>query len=195
MEETTKLDNLNSFIQDEAKKLSEIFLNIAQNGFVKQFHFSIDETKLNSDYSDKINITQHGDFVSMFQALQEFKEFPALYFFQINPTIPKSEIVTRMKDEREKYQLNIPADNSTKDNSGILYVGKVTECFFGRLIEHLGYHRDKTSHGLQIDYWIPQIPNPQLSFTVFFFEKEVRNHIEVLERIVAKSLNPIIGKH
>lgn len=195
MEQIIKLNNIGSFIKDEAKNISNIFLDIALNDSVKQLHFSIDETKLNSDYSDKINIIEHGDFVSMFQTLRDFEKKPALYFFQINPSIPKTEIVSLIKNAHEIHQLNTPANNSTTDNSGVLYVGKVTECFWGRLIEHLGYHKKKKSHGLQIDYWINQLSDPQLSFTVFFFDEKVKNHIGVIERILAKSLKPIIGKH
>ena len=35
----------------------------------------------------------------------------------------------------------------------------------------------------------------KLKYTVMFFEENIKEDINILERILAKQLNPIIGKH
>lgn len=184
-----KIDNL---IKEESKHISELFSEVSLNGAIKRFDFDIDKKKLNSKYLNEVNITSDGDFVSIFQQLQEFDDYPALYFFEINPLLEKTEIISLI----ENSQLNIPARNKTSNNTGVLYVGKAKKCAWGRLIQHLGYHQQRKSHGLQIDYWVNKTSlEPKLSYTVLFFEKSMADYIHVLEQTLAKSLKPIIGKH
>src|SRR5690606_2324988 len=136
--------DIDGLIKGESKHISEVFSEVYLNGALKRFDFLIDEKKLNSKYLNEINITSHGDFVPLFQQLQEFDDYPALYFFGINPLLQKTEIISLI----ENSQLNIPARNKILNNTGILYVGKVKRCAWGRLIQHLGYHQQRKSHGL-----------------------------------------------
>lgn len=183
-------------IKEESKNVSEIFSKIFQNGSLEYFDFIIDEKKLDNQYLNEVNITLQGDFASMFQKLQEFDEYPALYFFEINPLIKKEEIISLIQNIHTEYGLSIPAKNKTSDNSGVLYVGKVKRCAWGRLIQHLGYHRQRKSHGLQIDYWANKTSlDLRLSYTVIFFDKSMINYIQALEQTLSKSLKPIIGKY
>ncbi|WP_269227735.1 hypothetical protein [Flavobacterium eburneipallidum] len=190
------LKQIENIIRDKSKTIAEDFSQISLNGFKKEFSFEIDVKKLDSKYLDRVDITKDGDFSKNFQEIMEYEQFPALYFFEINEIIEKSEIVTLIKNVNEKFQLNIPAKNNTLNNGGILYVGKVKSCAWGRLIQHLGYHKNRKSHGLQLDYWAKEIKTElKLKYTVIFFEKNIADDISILERILAKSLNPIIGKH
>lgn len=183
---------IDSLIKEESKKIYELFSKISINGYVKKFNFIIDEKKLNSKYLNDVNITSDGDFVSMFQQLQKFNDYPALYFFEINPLLEKNEIIPLI----EKSHLNIPARNKTVANTGVLYVGKVKRCAWGRLIQHLGYHQQRKSHGLQIDFWANKTSlELKLSYTVIFFDKSTADYIHVLEQALIKSLKPIIGKY
>ncbi len=192
----TDLRQIENFIRDKSKTISEDFFQISQNGFKKKFSFEIDVKKLDSKYSDKVDITKGGDFSAIFQEMIEYEKFPALYFFEINELIEKEEIVNLIKKVNEELQLNIPAQNHTSKNEGILYVGKVKSCAWGRLIQHLGYHKNRKSHGLQLDFWAKKVKTElKLKYTVMFFEENIADDINILERILAKKLNPIIGKH
>lgn len=196
MTETNRFKDLDNFIGNTSQNISEIFFNIFRNGSLERFYFTIDAKKLDSKYLDKVNITLEGEFASMFQKLQEYEEYPALYFFQINPRIKSEEIISLIKSAKTTYNLHIPAENKSSLNSGVLYVGKVKRCAWGRLIQHLGYHQNRKSHGLQMDHWSNRTSlNIELSYTVMFFDKSVADHIHLLEYELAKLLNPIIGKH
>lgn len=192
----TDLRQIENFIRDKSKTISEDFFQVSQNGFKKSLSFEIDVKKLDSKYLDKVNITIDGDFSENFKEMIEYEKFPALYFFEINEIIEKGEIVTLIKSVNEKFQLSIPAQNHSSKNEGILYVGKVKSCAWGRLIQHLGYHKNRKSHGLQLDFWAKEIKTElKLKYTVMFFEENIADDINILERILAKKLNPIIGKH
>ena len=193
---TMEINQLKDFIKNKSKAISENFDHISKNGFLQSISFEIDVNKLDSKYLDKVNITKDGDFSEYFQKMIEYENFPAVYFFEINDTVEKEEIVTLIKKVNEEFQLNIPAQNYTLKNQGVLYVGKVKSCAWGRLIQHLGYHKNRKSHGLQLDFWAKEIKSElKLKYTVMFFEENIKEDINILERILAKKLNPIIGKH
>jgi hypothetical protein len=187
---------LETFIKTKSLEIKNVFELVAIHG-VKQFYsFSIDCDKLNPRYANEINITKEGDYVEMFNQLQEFEEFPALYLFEIDSSIDYNNIMATIEETIQSTNLHFPANNKNLQNSGILYIGKVKSCAWGRLIQHLGYHKNKNSHGLQIDFWAKKITQPlHLKFTVMFFEKEAANYVEILETALAEKFKPIIGKH
>lgn len=190
------INNIEDLIKTKSQLISEIFSKISINGSIHKISFTIDEKNLDSKYLDKVNITLDGDFSSSFQEMIKYDKYPALYFFEINELIAKQEIINLIKNVNEKNQLNIPALNKTSDNKGVLYVGKVKSCAWGRLIQHLGYHKNRKSHGLQLDYWAKEMKTElKIKYTVMYFEEDLADDINVLERILAKSLKPIIGKH
>ena len=192
---------MEELIKNKCAEISEVFKNVAEHSYVEKLHYSIDISKLNPDYATKINITEQGDFVKMFEELQDakFANLPAIYVFGINSDIKSDVIVNAIDSLRELNQnLNIPAHYKYPQNKGILYVGKVKSCAWGRLIQHLGYHEDSKSHGLQIQHWAQKISEPlNLTYTVIFFEEKMADYIELLERTIAKThiYKPIIGKH
>ena len=197
MQEPNDIMNLENFIKNKSQDISEVFSNIYRNNeSIQSFHYKIDVNKFDNKYVNEINITLHGDFVEMFNEMQEFESLPALYLFEINPSIPKEEIISLINEVNKNQFLNIPAQNKSPNNSGVLYVGKVKSCAWGRLIQHLGYHQNRKSHGLQLNFWSNKTSsNIELSYTVMFFDKSVADYIHVLEYELAKFMNPIIGKH
>jgi len=135
----------------------------------------------------------------MFKELRnkKYADLPAIYIFKINSDINSNTIINAI-DSISSNELNVPAHYKYPKNNGILYVGKVKRCAWGRLIQHLGYHTDSKSHGLQIQHWANKISEPlNLTYTVMFFEKEISDYLEVIESAIAKTTiyKPIIGKH
>lgn len=189
-------EKLESFVISKSKEITEVFENVANHGIKQIYTFSIDCNKLNPKYANEINITKEGDYVEMFSKLQEYEEFPALYLFEIDSAIEYYKIMSAIDETIKNTNLNFPANNKNLQNTGILYIGKVKSCAWGRLIQHLGYHKNRNSHGLQIDFWAKKITQPlHLKFTIMFFNKEIADYIEILETALASKYKPIIGKH
>ncbi|NBR13906.1 MAG: hypothetical protein EBQ94_11360 [Flavobacteriales bacterium] len=187
-----QIDQIKKLITEEASKAVSIFDAITKGQIVDSFKFNIDSKHFTEDFITN-DITQDVNFKEMFETLREFNDYPALYFFQINQELSKTEILDLIK---ANDSLKTPAINNFKENNGFLYVGKVTSCAWGRLIQHLGYHRQRTSHGLQVGLWgNTTTKDIDLSFTVIFFEKESKDYLVLLEKMFSKKLKPIIGKH
>lgn len=185
-------EQIEKLISEEATVAVSIFDPISKGQIVNSFKFNIDSKHFTEDFITH-DITQDVNFKEMFDTLKEFHDYPALYFFQINQELSKTEILDLIKVNNS---LKTPAINSFKENNVFLYVGKVTSCAWGRLIQHLGYHKQRTSHGLQVGLWGNKTTKDlELSFTVIFFEQESRDYLAQLEKMLSKKLKPIIGKH
>lgn len=188
---------MENYIKKKSSEISETFLNIANQGCNKIFQYNIDISKLNPNYATNINITEKGDFIDMFKELMQYEDLPAIYMFKINPEID-SKIIINAIDSIDKSQSNIPAHYKKPINNGVLYIGKVKSFAWGRLIQHLGFHKNTKSHGLHLYKWASTIqPSLDLSYTVFFFHKEVAPYLELIENELSENENykPIIGKH
>lgn len=187
---------MENFIKNKCSEITYAFAETATLGSRISLTFNIDTTKLNPNYANQINITTDGDFVEMFKELKAYEDLPALYFFRVNPEIDPNEIIGAIDEVNNTDNLNTPAKNKYTENKGMLYVGKVKSCAWGRLIQHLGYHQNKKSHGLQIDHWVKKISTPlNLTYTVIFFEKKMADYVQILEVAFAEEYKPIIGKH
>ncbi|QAA82304.1 hypothetical protein EI546_11505 [Aequorivita sp. H23M31] len=185
-------EQIEKLICDEATKAVSIFDAITKGQIVNSFKFDIDSKHFTEDFITH-DITQDVNFKEMFDTLREYNDYPALYFFQINQELSKTEVLELIK---VNDSLKTPAINNYKENNVFLYVGKVTSCAWGRLIQHLGYHKQRKSHGLQVGLWGNKTTKDlKLSFTVIFFEQESRDYLILLEKRLSKKLKPIIGKH
>lgn len=166
--------------------------NVSKNGVKRTKEFYINCCEL-EDYNhiDITNSDKHG---KMFIELKEFVG-PCLYYFEITSDNLSSEIVSRIRKYSDsENSKSIPAIKSKIVESKILYVGKVKRHFWGRLIQHLGYYKVNRTQGLQLFYWAREL-NLNLKLTVFEFDADMINLMEVLENDLAKHLKPILGKH
>lgn len=188
---------MKDLIESKSAAIANAFADVALNSCKRILTFNIDITKLNPDFADKVNITENSDFLDMFTQLISNENDPAIYYFSINKNIDYPIIDKILSDaQSENLMLNFPAKNSHNVNKGLLYVGKVKRCAWGRLIQHLGYHQNKRSHGLQIDIWAKKVQLPlNLTYTVMFFDKKMEDYLELLESAIALEYKPIIGRH
>ncbi len=185
-------EQIEKLIIEESSKIISVLDPITKGKTVKSLKFKIDSKHFTDNFITH-DITQDANFKEMFDTLKKYNDYPALYFFQINSELEKNEIIQLVQSEKDLFT---PAHNSFKDNNSILYVGKVTACAWGRLIQHLGYHKQRKSHGLQVGLWGNKTSKDlDLSFTVIFFEKESKDYLILLEKMLGKKLKPIIGKH
>lgn len=183
---------MEKIIKNISKRASASLQNVYINGAKKTVEFQIDCTDL-EDYN-QIDIRQSENYREMFAELQTLSG-PCLYFFEITSDNKSIEIIEKIKEYSAKENSKkTPAMRSRIIESKILYVGKVKRSFWGRLIQHLGYFKTPQTQGLQLFYWAREI-NLNLKLTVFEFESEMINLMEVLENDLARHLNPILGKH
>ena len=161
--------------------------------------YEIDCSQLDNIFIHQ-DIRQSEHFKETFCKLERIGEKPCVYYFEIVSDISSQTIVNSLVNStgegtkpsiKKKYPLE----------SNILYVGKVNNFIWGRLIAHMGFHTNKTNprvqtiaHGLQLRHWAKEL-NIQLIFHVHFFEPEMAGYMYLIESQLAKELNPIIGKH
>jgi len=192
MKNITPNDIISNIIIDKSQSISNIFSKITESNFISKRTFELKQDLFCSKYINLENITHSTDFFHVFDYLKKHEQYPAIYVFGVNTDINYNDIIKRIR-EVEHYRT--PALNNYKVNTGTLYVGKVKKILWGRLIQHLGYHSNQKSHGLQLHYWINKLKNPNISFSVFFLSKESADYIEILEKEISIKLKPIIGKH
>ena len=187
LESTYLLDTISHFIKDGVKHVQEYEINCSD----------LDERFLTE------NIRDFSEYELMFKKLAEIEQNPCIYSFELQTNVSPDIIVEKITEFAKNSSKKIPAikTNYPKD-SNFLYVGKVNSCIWGRLITHLGFHTLKnggnpissSNHGLQLYFWAKSL-SLKIKFKVIPFESDMTDLMEVLERKLAKELNPIIGKH
>jgi hypothetical protein len=61
----------------------------------------------------------------------------------------------------------------------------------GRIAIHFGYYEIGTTQGLQLAYWAKK----NLTLNVMALPKESSDYLDLLEKLLARKLNPLCGKH
>lgn len=168
----------------------DLLSNICKNDVKDKITFKIYCAEL-EDYNIS-DITKSKKFRELFDQLKEYKG-PSIYVFEVISNHNANEIIDSIKNS--KIERPIPAiRKKIFEDSKILYVGKVVECFWGRLIQHLGFHEHKNSQGLQLFYWAKEL-KLELNITIFEFETASKDLMSLFENALAKELKPILGKH
>ncbi|MDA6072044.1 hypothetical protein NJT12_20675 [Flavobacterium sp. AC] len=167
-------------------------LNVSNNGPSQKMEFEINCSEL-EDYNH-VDIRESEKHKELYKELKKL-EGPCLYFFEITSQNLTSEIISKIKEySATENSKAIPAIKKNVPESKVLYVGKVKRHFWGRLIQHLGFYKVNRTQGLQLFYWTKEL-GLNIKVTVFEFEPEMINLMEVLENQLAKELKPILGKH
>lgn len=124
-------------------------------------------------------------------------DFPCLYVFEIVKCLDVNQILEHFKSiSKQNSDRVLPALKRKMSLSNYLYVGKAQKNVGGRLVTHLGYNQRSNNHGLQLVLWVKEFnPSIQINVHVFRFKKEFLPFLSAFEIILAKKLNPIIGKH
>lgn len=185
----TNLEYLQEFASETITNLEKIH----SNGVLKELSFTIHCKDL-EDYNHE-DIRKCEKYKDMFRQLEEF-DGPTLYWFDIVSNTESRKIVDAIKEYKERIDAKAtPAlKKRINYNSRILYVGKVKNAFWGRLIQHLGFYKVDQTQGLQLFYWAKEL-SLSLRVNVFVFEKDMENIMPIFEYAFAKRLQPIIGKH
>jgi len=134
-------------------------------------------------------------FSSMFKELAD-NDAPCVYWFEVLNGPDNAAIHSCFNEYKKSSIRGVPAlKDLNGNNSRILYVGKSTAGFWGRLITHMGYLAGNgTTQGLQLDYWAKSLCL-ELQLNILQFPNAMADYLSIVEYALAKKLQPIIGKH
>lgn len=131
----------------------------------------------------------------IFDRLTEINTIPVLYWVEILSSQSTLEIYDAHKVYKELREKATPAIKKyyPKD-SRVLYVGKVKRDIRGRVYVHLGYYHNPYTQGLQLYHWAREF-GLNVRFNYVTFAEDMAPLVVVLESLLAKELQPILGKH
>lgn len=171
---------------------AESLLNFTRTN-IQVYSIFIDCENL-KDYNS-IDIRKSIEYKQVFDNLNDIKNYPVLYWFEIeNTNIEAKQIVNAINEYSKSGNKAVPAiKKSYEPNSKILYVGKVKRNFNGRLIQHLGFYKINNTQGLQLFYWAGKI-KLKLKLNYIVFDNSLENLMPLFEIEIAKKIKPIVGK-
>lgn len=186
---------LNDFIEDSIIKLKEAQINL-NNNQIKSI--SIGSEYFNKKFLKDDDVTQ---LTEDFRVLKT-KKNPILYWFELSTSKNNIEIRNKYQEYRESTKngtLNYRNTSSYKTkpnyNTKTLYVGKVEKAFWGRLVTHLGYNVSKKTAGMQLYHWYNYAEYGTIKLNYIEFNTDMKHLIVILEKKLAKQLQPLIGRY
>ena len=179
------------FFCETAERYSTLFRHIAEIGIVKEMSFEIDIKDFENKYRDKKDVRHAAPFKQMFDALTEVDNLPCLYRWEITSPYNEDDIKQAV-GELQKFTPRVL--KKAKATYNTLYVGKVKKSIVGRIIQHLGYHRNPASHGLQLNDWAKPM-NLHFRLHIIVLSDEVIPVEEIFETELAHKYVPLIGIH
>ncbi len=172
------------------------------------FDFNTSELPDVHEYTYSKDITKNTKFEEMFNILRVIRT-NCLYWFSVNNFEDADllkQIISDKKSELWSEDKNIcrilPAKNSNS-NSKVVYVGvrkggyvkKHNASFIsGRIVQHMGYYKEGRTQGLQLAYYT-RVLNIDMSLNIYLLDDCPDEYLYILEKIFAKKLKPICGKH
>lgn len=185
----TTVEYLQNFLNSTIKSLEQV----RKNGIRKELNFNINCSEL-EDYSN-IDIRQSEKYKGIFGELANATG-PILYWFEIVSETESKAVIDSLSRYKKDVKIRTTPALKTKVNydSKILYVGKVKNGFWGRLIQHLGYYKGKETQGLQLYHWAKGL-GLTLKVNVLEFDENMADLMPIIEYAFAKHFQPLVGKH
>lgn len=183
-------ENLKTFTEQTIKSLE--YINV--NGAV-EYCFDLDCSDLDDYNKVKINVLEYSKTKPFYDRLKKITG-PVLYWFEIKSDIDSDLVVNALKKfAKENHNRTTPfVKEKINLGSKILYVGKVKRSFYGRVMQHLGYHKAAKTQGLQLYYWGKPL-SLRLKLHAIEFKVDMVDIMPAVEQYFAKTLNPLVGKH
>lgn len=179
------------FFRETADRYCARFHHLAEIGIVKEMSFDINSKNFDDHYRDH-DIRDAEPFgQQMFAQLAEVDELPCLYRWEITSPY-NADAIKEAVAKLPKYTPRILKKAIAKDNT--LYVGKVQSHIVGRVIQHLGYHLNQASHGLQLNDWAKPM-NLTFKLHIIVLPHDVIPVEEIFETELAHKYEPLIGIH
>lgn len=184
----------NELFKWTADRYCALFHHLAELGIVKEMSFPIDSKDFDDKYCDDEDVHDAAPFKDMFTQLKAWDGSPCLYRWEIISSYNADEIKQTIEN-LPKHTPHVFKNAETNDDT--LYVGKSESCIRGRVIEHLGYHRNKACHGLYLHHWAKQM-NLRFRLHVIVLQPDCLKEpwvMEIFETALAEKHKPLIGMH
>ena len=178
------------FFRETAELFSARFHHLAEIGIVKEMSFDISSNDFDDKYLNH-DIRNAEPFKQMFTQLAEVDEMPCLYRWEITSPY-NADAIKEAVAKLPKYTPRILKKAIAKENT--LYVGKVQSHIIGRVIQHLGYHLNQASHGLQLNDWAKPM-NLTFRLHIIVLPQDVVPVEGIFEMELARKYEPLIGIH
>lgn len=184
------------FLNKLCMTTAEVFKSVAEKNEIiyKQYH--IDCSLLIKDFGSTINITEE----EWFQPILEYSKSPTVYVVE---KLDGPENL-RLLELYRNYRFAKGPDHQYRNTSALkrnpdidtqyLYVGKVKQAFYGRVIQHLGFYINKDTGAMQIFHWLNQLPM-KICFHAYHFPITMADHMGLFELTLARKYQPLLGKH
>jgi hypothetical protein len=186
---------LNNLIKNQLKE----FENIIELDLIKH-QFEIDCANMprfeNFDFWKR----KEGFFGTLFTKLDTLSG-PCIYWFEFETselTHEIKEVTNKFREKKKEHGRTIPAKNKNFDSKylyvGIRQGGTRKDGFSniaGRIFHHLGYYTKGSTQGLQLVHWSKHM----IKLSIIELPKKGKPYLNIIEKIYANSLKPILGKH
>jgi len=189
-------------IDREIKAIVEtIYQNRDNDSFYHKGTFNTKDLPHHNNYSHFPNINP--DFQTIiFTKLNAISKNHCLYWFELENEEKATELVNLLNDYRKiEGCKTVPPENKNK-NSKVLYLGvrqggvikSGLTNIEGRMNQHLGYYNMATTQGLQL-YEYAKGKDFNITIKVVEFEGMEAYCLNVIEKLLAKKMMPLSGKH
>lgn len=202
-----KASNSNQKIFNEFEKITQQIIDNKDTDLFKISTFNTKDLPDHDKYETHINCVP--EFSHLFEKLDTIEKNNCLYWFELDSIEKASEINILLDNYRLKKGTDgfktVPATNKNH-TSKILYVGirrggfvtrektlKLTN-ITGRMIQHLGYYHSKGTQGLQL-YEYAKGEDFNITLKVVQFDNIENAYLNIIEKMVAKKLEPLTGRH
>lgn len=179
------------FFRKTAESYTTRFHQLAETGIVNEMSFDIDSKDFEDKYRDMEDVRYATPFKTMFEQLAEVDNLPCLYRWEITSPYD-AEQIKQTVSQLPKYTPRVLKKAVAKEDT--LYVGKVQQYIVGRIIQHLGYHLNQASHGLQLNDWAKAM-NLRFKLHIIVLPCDVIPVQEIFETELARKYEPLIGIH
>jgi hypothetical protein len=197
-------------IKNETSGIHNIFESISDRVILDRSQicsktFKIKDLPNHNKYSTNANTHENSRY--LFTELDKI-ECDCLYWFTLEnskETIALNNLLNEFREINIKGSENyrsVPATNKNND-SNVLYVGVrrggITKKWnltniTGRINQHLGYYHNGNTQGLQLIHFAKDY-DFDITINVVKIESSNSIYLNIIEKIVAKKLKPLCGRH
>jgi len=142
------------------------------------------------DYLNNNILDEISEHKSLFNFLQSQKG-PTLYWIEKNSETSNEKIHKALKSYNGERSTTAVKNEINVDTT-CLYVGKVKDGFWARVMTHLGYHKSTNLQGLQLYHWAKGLG---LTIRVHYivFDENMADLLPALEASLAREMKPLFG--
>ena len=179
-----------------------IYQNRDNDEFYYKGTFNTKDLPHHNNYSYYPNQDKHFRNV-LFERLDKITANHCLYWFELESEEKAKEFNGLLNNYRKVEGCKTVPATSRNKNSKVLYLGvrqggyrkrdNLTN-ITGRMLQHLGYYKEAGTQGLQI-YEYAKESDFNLTIKIVEFEGLKPYALNVIEKLLAKEMKPICGRH